>query len=124
MDLSKPVLIESISEHFIVLFTDEGSTDYKMRWSGKLVPIYLASDGAYRYVSNNSSDSEEDLSKARVFFEFSFCWRGVWEGRIYFQQEEFWHEDLAVINDAWDQIEKILKDKIKSDNPDYGSFDE
>lgn len=124
MDLSKPVFIESISENFVVLFTDNGKPDHRMCWAGTLIPIYKASDGSYTYISKNSSDSEEDIEKARVFFDFSFVWRGVWEGRIYFKDDEYWHEDIAVIHDAWNQIEKILKDRIKSDNPNYGYFND
>ena len=28
----------------------------------------------------------------------SYCWRGVWESRLYFDEEEYWGEDLAELS--------------------------
>ena len=124
MDLTKPVLIDAEGEWFAVFFQNAGRPDYNMQWKGKMVAIFMASDGTYTFMSDTSSDSTDDVEKARVWFEFSYCWRGVWEGRIYFKQEEFWSEDILVAAQAWKQIEKILKERIKQDNPDYGYFDD
>lgn len=55
----------------------------------------------------------------RNLFSFSFCWRGVWEGRIYFKDSEYWTEELKTMNELWTKIEQLLKEKIKQDNPDY-----
>lgn len=58
-----------------------------MRWSGKVYPIISHDDG-FVYFSEQSSDSVTDIKDARLWFEWSFVWRGVWEGRVYFKQEE------------------------------------
>jgi len=120
----KGKIIEVNGESFIVHFKEEGSPDYKMRWSGTAIEIQMYSDGTWRYASNVSSDSVEELKDARVWFEWSFCWRGVWEGRIYFKDDEYWCEEMETIPLIWKQIEDTVKARIKSDNPDYLSFDE
>lgn len=116
------ITITALGEEFAVLF--ERDDDYAMRWHGEAYPIYKYSDGEYSFISNQSSDSESDIKKARCMFHFSFCWRGVWEGRIYFKDEEYWSEELSTMSNLWDQIEARLKKQIKQDNPDYGHFDE
>lgn len=122
MDLTKPVFLVSELEDFVVMFTDEGTSDYRMRWSGKVYPVTRYDDHFAFKLDQDMSDTQDE-TKARKWFDFSFCWRGVWEGRVYFTNDEFWGEDLSIINDLWNQIEKIMKDKIKEDNPDYGHFD-
>lgn len=124
MNLNEQLLININGEDFIVFFKDDGDPDYKMRWSGSVYPIYLSADKTWSFISNKSSDPEEDITKSTCWLHFSYCWRGVWEGRIYHKEEEFWCEDLKTISEMWCQLEKILKEKIKSDNPNYGHFDE
>lgn len=63
---------------------------------------------------NGPLDTEEG---ARCLFEFAFCWRGVWEGRIYFKDDEYWSEELEEINLLWNEIEKIFKERIKKEDP-------
>jgi hypothetical protein len=55
---------------------------------------------------------------ARCLFEFSFCWRGIWEGRIYFKDDEYWSDELQTITKLWNKIEDIFKERIKKENPD------
>ena len=123
-DLSKPVLIEGISESVVVFFQDDGSPDHKMRWSGAAFHVQSYPDGTWDFYSNESSNLVKDKDKAERWFHFSFVWRGVWEGRFYPKQEEFLAENIAELAEMWRKIEKILKDKIKADNPEYGHFDE
>lgn len=55
----------------------------------------------------------------KLMFSFLFCWRGVWEGRIYFPDgEEYWCEDLKEMYLLWDKIQAVLKDKIRAKEPD------
>lgn len=62
-----------------------------------------------------SPGATEDI---RVLFEFSFCYRGVWEGRIYFKDDEYWSEELMDMAKLWDEIQIVLKEKIKVQNPE------
>lgn len=119
----EPKIIEANHESFVINFKNGGSSDYNMRWSGMAIQIQEYSDGTWLYQSNKSSDSTENIAEARVWFEWSFCWRGVWEGRIYFKGDEYWCQEMETIPEIWKQIEAIVKERIMLDNPDYGSFD-
>ena len=55
---------------------------------------------------------------ARCLFEFSFCWRGIWEGRIYFKDDEYWGEELEELKNLWDKIQAVFKERIKKEFPD------
>jgi hypothetical protein len=59
----------------------------------------LDSTSGIDYIDKNSPSGEsmayfdEDVSK--YYFKGSICWRGVWESRIYFpNDEEFWGREL------------------------------
>lgn len=123
--MQSPLFLESEGEQFAVFFENTGSPDHQMSWSGQVYPIIIFDTGfkKFAYYNNRRSDPEDDKEQARCFFQFSYCWRGVWEGRFYPQQEEYWGEDVLSLSNLWDQIEKILQDKIKSDNPEYKHFD-
>lgn len=124
-DLSKPILIDVTGEPFAVHFQDDGSPDYRMRWSGKVYPVYPNGRGEWMYQQLHiPGNMVPTTDGARCAFEFTYCWRGVWEGRVYFKQEEYWCEDLSVMSDLWNELEKMLKQRIKDENPEYGSFDE
>jgi len=49
-------------------------------------------------------------------FQGTFRWKGVWEGRIYFQEEEeFWGSDLKEMTDLYENhIVPYCKEQIKS----------
>ncbi len=66
---------------------------------------------------SENGDITDNVDEAIIMFEFSFCWRGVWDGRIYFKQDEYWDSDLADMADLWKEIEILLKEKIKSLDP-------
>jgi hypothetical protein len=123
-----PTFITANHETFIVQFEFTGDNNYKMGWwkgAATQIQHYVDSYGenGWEYVCMDSSDTTTDIEKARIWFEFLFCWRGVWEGRVYFKDEEYWAEETKTIADLWSQIEAILKRKIKSDNPEYEFFD-
>jgi hypothetical protein len=33
--------------------------------------------------------------------EGSYCWRGVWEGRLWFTDEEYWGEELSELSELY-----------------------
>ena len=113
----EPKILNINNEDFIIHFKDEGLPSYKTNWSGTATEIQVFSDGTWMYQSNHSSDFVNELKDARVWFEWSFRWRGVWEGRIYFKDEEYWSEEMETIPLLWKQIKVLVKKKIKSDNP-------
>jgi hypothetical protein len=117
-------IIRANNEDFIAHFKFEGDENYKMSWSGTVAEIQIFDDGTWMYKSKVSSDFTDNLKDARIWFRWSFCWRGAWEGRVYFMDTEYWCEEMETIAEIWKQIERIVKNKIKSDNPDYGAFDD
>lgn len=59
------------------------------------------------------TDNGDPIAK----FQGSFCWRGVWEGRIYFLEEEYWGEDLREMADLYDLIKDWCTNAIKNKYP-------
>ncbi|AGO49650.1 hypothetical protein Phi13:2_gp040 [Cellulophaga phage phi13:2] len=58
-----------------------------------------------------------DENKAFHKLKGSYVWRGVWEGRLYFTDEEYWSEDLKELSDLFsDTIEPFCKEKITEYN--------
>jgi hypothetical protein len=107
------VILELNTENFFIQFDKESD----LRWTGKVVEISVYDD-FWTFRDNKSSGDVDKIEDARIWFEWSFCWRGVWEGRVYFKDDEYWCEEMETIPLIWKQIEVILKEKIKSENPD------
>lgn len=118
------LIIEIENRAFIVHFENDEYLTIKTNWYGSVAEICVFDDGVWEYQSSKSSDTTNDLEKARIWFDFIFCWRGCWEDRIYFKEEEFWHGEIMIIPSIWKKIEDVLKKKIKLDNPDYEFFDD
>ena len=84
------------------------------RWS-----IVSSEETGWSYISDKSSDMVESLEEGvRIMFEFRFVWRGVWDGRIYFKDDEYYSGELRTMHRVWEQLEEILKDKIRKNEPD------
>lgn len=118
----EPIFIHAEPNQFIVHFEPQDS-DNKMRWEGSVYEIIRYMDDSWAYLSNESSDVVGNKEDARCWFSFIYCWRGVWEGRVYFQDDEYWGEEIEIISLVWDHLEIHLQKKIALDNPDYKFFD-
>lgn len=114
---SKIIRINEL-ENFIVHFKDEGRPDHNMSWSGTVAQIQMYDDTTWLYMSKSSCESTDNLENARVWFEWSIRWVGVWDMRVYLKQEEMWGAEIETIPLIWKQIEAIVKKRIKADNPD------
>lgn len=94
-----------------------------MWYKGSVYPVSVCDfDGEDKlfYISQTDGTdilSHADVANVRVLFDFSFCYRGVWEGRIYFKDDEYWSEELMEMAKLWDEIQIVLKEKIKGQNP-------
>ena len=71
-------------------------------------------------------DKEDPITTREVFeedkclkkFEGSFCWRGVWEGRLYFTSDEYWGEEISEMSELYDNhIVPWCKDFVKRCDP-------
>jgi hypothetical protein len=108
------IFINANDEDFIIQLTSNEHSE-----KGEVYPINKYFQGGYGYRSQKDGSHLDSKEGANCFFHFSFCARGVWEGRIYFKDDEYWSEDLKTINILWDKIEVILKDRIKKRNPEW-----
>lgn len=113
----KKIFIDIDHESFVVhLNKDERIKD------GDVYPIekYDGSQGVdYGYKSDQDGSHLDTKEGARCLFGFLFSWRGVWDGRIYFKDEEYFSRELVTIKRAWDEIEKLMKARIKEQYPDH-----
>lgn len=42
-----------------------------------------------------------DEDKCLKKMDGSFCWRGIWEGRLYFTDDEYWGEEISELSDLY-----------------------
>jgi len=68
----------------------------------------------------NEPDDREVFEEGKCLkkFEGSFCWRGVWEGRLYFTDNEYWGEEISEMSELYNKhIAPWCKDFIKEREP-------
>ena len=76
--------------------------------------------GASYIDKENEPDSREKFEEGKCLkkLEGSFCWRGVWEGRLYFPDEEYWGEEIAELSELYNAyIMPWCKNFIKERDP-------
>ena len=64
----------------------------------------------------NDPDEREDFEPGKCLkkLEGLFGWRGVWEGRLYFTDDEYWGEEIEKLSRLYnDKIVPWCKDFIK-----------
>lgn len=67
-------------------------------------------DGSYTY----EEEPHADGSTQKIhFLNYTYRWRGVWEGRVYFKRSEYWGELMEVIHLLWQQIEPRMQEALK-----------
>jgi len=115
----------------LIIVLNEGGDDVAVyhqpdgMWlKGSVYPISIydrkkLEDGVgFYYNSATSSDAVEDREQARILFDFMFCWRGVWEGRINFKDDEYWSEEIKSMAQLWETIEPRLKQILREKDPE------
>jgi hypothetical protein len=122
----KDLLIQLDDHAFVVKIKRNGFFNTNKSWEGSVYETENVTNngGELLFVSANDSNYTKDIKNARCWFNWSFCYRGVWEGRVYFKDEEYWSEELSVIPLIWEKIKDIMINKIKQDNPDYKFHDD
>lgn len=104
--------IQAAGSNYHVRLNQESNHHY----SGGVFPVTLyGSNWEYNDIHKSETFHKEfNGATCKKLFEFSFCWRGVWEGRVYFpDDQEYWSEELTDIYQAWIQIESYLKGVIR-----------
>ena len=97
-------------EHFVI-HKEKGTFSNTIKGS-VFSTIEYYNTGEVVYESIKDGGGTEDINEARHWFDFSFCWRGVWEGRIYFKDDEYWSEEMKTISELWDRLEVFLKKEL------------
>ena len=70
----------------------------------------------YSYIDKNTEEYIKNFDKDKCLEKIkgSFCWRGVWEGRLYFTDEEYWGEEIQELSELYNEkIIPFCKDFIK-----------
>jgi len=105
---------KSIGQNFVILYEKESDN----RITGKCYSTISWTRGENETGWNYCSGSEggighEELNDdCRCLFEFSVCWRGCWDDRIYFKDDEYWCEELEEMTNFWKEIEMLLHEEI------------
>ena len=122
------IIVKAKSGDYFIVHFQLRKEDYNKDYFGSVYFAVCHHDSkgniGYSYIKSFDGSMQDECNEdCRCAFEFNFCWRGAWEGRIYFKDDEYWSDELKVMSDIWEQIENILKDKIKLDNQNYQAFD-
>lgn len=77
------------------------------------------SESGFNYIDKEKEPDEREIfeeDKCLKKIEGSFCWRGVWEGRLYFTDQEYWGEDIEELSRLYnDKIVPVCKNLINKD---------
>jgi hypothetical protein len=110
------IVLDVNNELYSVEYTVEG-----MRYTGNVYPANSYIENGIEkvcYTSKKDGSLIDTLSEdVRISFEFSFVWRGIWEGRIYFKDDEYWSEELMEMANVWEKIQTLFKEEIRKENP-------
>jgi hypothetical protein len=75
----------------------------------------------FSYIDKENEPYDREIfeeGKCLKKFEGSFCWRGVWEGRLYFTDEEYFGEEISEMSELYNNhIVTWCKDFIKKREP-------
>lgn len=93
----------------------------------KVFPIIRGSVGEKETFNLLDKDDEQtplweyNEDKAFVKFHGTYVWRGVWESRLYFDDDEYWGCDLKEMSDLFEgDIVPFCEQFIKENNPHAG----
>ena len=86
---------------------------------GDCYPVDRYND-IFMYCNKIDGSGTKKIAEARCYFGFVFSWRGVWDSRIYFKDDEYWSMEIEIIKNLWEVLETFLKNTIKEKFPgDY-----
>lgn len=72
----------------------------------EVYPIIRFSDGEvlYRSISDLSHTKFNEGEGLEISMHGTYCWRGVWEPRYYFPNDEYWYEDLEEMYEVFNNV--------------------
>lgn len=93
-------------------------TDSWLKFS--VYPAYIDEKIVHYIDKENEPEIREIFEEEKCLkkLEGSFCWRGVWEGRLYFTDEEYWGEEIEELSRIYnDHIVPWCKEYIIDKDP-------
>jgi len=114
-DKIKVIITEYFGIHF---YYSEFGNKNRIRFDINPIQQYTDFDGhsGYQYLNKENEQDGVEFIEGEVFTKLTgtYCWRGIWEGRLYFQNDEYWSEDLKEISDLFsDVVEPECKNIIR-----------
>ena len=108
--------IQSYIVHFEWIY--ETTIQFKVYPIVEWEEMFTKESGNY-YQDKKSDKYHEELNdNCLCILSGTYCWRGVWEGRIYFTDEEYWIEDLEPLSQLTsNHIIPFCKEQIKLKDP-------
>jgi len=88
------------------------------------VNVHEIAATGYGFKKDSDSHEMEPMSEdCEVSFVATFCWRGVWDNRLYFEVDEYYGEDLSNIHNFYYEIlEPKCIEIIKGKYPEGYNF--
>lgn len=102
--------IKSMGNHYEIRF--ERMSDYRIQ--GGIYPLIESQDASgKRFIDYTNSDGwqpQASVVDAYVLFNFTLTWRGGWDDRIYFpDDEEYFGDQLKEIYKVWQVALKTMQ---------------
>lgn len=110
-------LYKSAGQDFVIIYEKErdncisGKCYSTISWTGENNTF------GWNYCSGSEGGiGHEELNEdCRCLFEFSIVWRGCWDDRIYFKDDEYICEELELMTNFWKEISKLLHEDEQID---------
>jgi len=93
----EPLIVQNYAIHFEWIY--ETTLQFKIYPIIEWEDFFTKKSGVYYQdkMSDKTYDNPNDDCSCAM--SGTYCWRGVWEGRIYFTDEEYWIEDLQPLSE-------------------------
>jgi len=103
-------------DYMIHFKTDEHVLEFQVYPCQDWVHLPTGKKGTGYIDKKNEPELREVFEEGKCLMKMrgSFCSRGVWEGRLYFTDKEYWGEDIAELSELYNgHIVEWCKDFIK-----------
>jgi hypothetical protein len=105
---------KSLGQNFVIHYEEtingfEGKCYSTINWENS------NNEKGWNYCSGSEGGigHEELNDDCRCLFGFSIVWRGCWDERIYFKDDEYWSEELQEMTNFWKEISLLLREQIR-----------
>ena len=113
-----------IVDHYIIHFNQNPKIESNWIYFNVYpISIFIQSNNEtyFEYIDKEEEPDtlkQFDENKALVKLSGMFCWRGVWEGRLSFPDDEYWGEEIQELSSIYNEhIVPYCKDIIKKRDP-------